>query len=185
MSTTPEHIFDADVCLASQTRNVVGDWRISTSAPSTPSSSQQQVSSVPRRAGPGTTQRAAAPKPSRYATPEIESSSEEEDEGSAYEPSETEETAATSSWISPGSLRADWTPGMFSGLPPTVIVAGGAEYTLDPMHMVRDRIAQDIGEDKVTMIVPADALYDFLMAEWHEPERTEVLRELGAWVESL
>ncbi|KAL1729585.1 hypothetical protein EV714DRAFT_212584 [Schizophyllum commune] len=78
------------------TRNVVGDWRISVSAPGTPSSSQQQpASSASRRAGPGFAQRAAAIKPSRYATPEIESSSEEEDEGSAYEPSEAEETAAT------------------------------------------------------------------------------------------
>ncbi|KAL1750088.1 hypothetical protein FB107DRAFT_252370 [Schizophyllum commune] len=89
------------------TRNVAGDWRISTSAPSTPSSSQQQVSSVPRRAGPGTTQRAAAPKPSRYATPEIESSSEEEDEGSAYEPSETEETAATTPDFEMASVDED------------------------------------------------------------------------------
>ena len=102
-----EHIFDADVRLASQTRNIVGDWRISTSAPSTPSSSQQQASSASQRAGPGTTQRAAAPKPSRYATPGIESSSEEENEGSAYEPSETEETAATTPDFEMASVDED------------------------------------------------------------------------------
>ncbi|KAI4521598.1 hypothetical protein K523DRAFT_366533 [Schizophyllum commune Tattone D] len=89
------------------TRNVVGDWRIPTSTPSTPSSSQQQASNASRRAGPGATQRAAAPKLSRYATPEIESSSEEENEGSAYEPSETEETAATTPDFEMASVDED------------------------------------------------------------------------------
>lgn len=96
-----------------------------------------------------------------------------------------DETGATSAWISPGSLRADWTPGAFSGLPKTVIVAGGAEYTLDPMHTVRERLSQDIGTDQVTFIEPPDALHDFLMVEWHEPERTDVLRELGTWFKTL
>lgn len=96
-----------------------------------------------------------------------------------------EDTAATSAWISPGSLKADWEPGMFSGFPPTVVVAGGAEYTLDPIHTVRERLVQDNGEETVTFIEPPDALHDFLMVEWHEPERTEVLCKLGGWVRTL
>ncbi|KAI1790363.1 alpha/beta-hydrolase [Ganoderma leucocontextum] len=40
-----------------------------------------------------------------------------------------EETAATRMWISPRALHAEWRPGMLSGFPRTVIVAGGAEYT--------------------------------------------------------
>ncbi|TBU48326.1 alpha/beta-hydrolase [Dichomitus squalens] len=96
-----------------------------------------------------------------------------------------EKTASKSPWISPGSLQAEWRPGMFSGFPRTVIVAGGAEYTLDGMHTAGDRLIEDNGKENVTFIEPPDALHDFLAMEFHEPERTDVLKELAAWMKTL
>ena len=95
-----------------------------------------------------------------------------------------EETAATSIYISPGSQRLPITPGMFAGLPRTCIVAGGAEQTLDPMRVLKDRMAEDLG-DRVLWIETPDATHDFFTASWHEPERTNTLKEVGAWLAGL
>ncbi|KAK0203485.1 alpha/beta-hydrolase [Desarmillaria ectypa] len=83
-------------------------------------------------------------------------------------------------WIAPGSKQND-TPGLFTGLTKTVIVAGGAEQTLDAMVVLRDRLERDIGKDDVEYIEKPDATHDYLTASWHEPERTETLVELGQW----
>ena len=96
-----------------------------------------------------------------------------------------EEFAATSAWISPGALNLPLLPDMFGGFPPTAIVAGGAEYTLDPMITVRDRLIRDNGKENVRYIEETDALHDFLVIDWVEPERTNTLKALGEWVKTL
>ncbi|KAI0075549.1 alpha/beta-hydrolase [Panus rudis PR-1116 ss-1] len=96
-----------------------------------------------------------------------------------------EEWAAQSAWISPGALNADWQPGMFSGFPRTVVLAGGAEYTLDGIHTLYERLVQDNGKDQIMLIEPPDATHDVLVLEMYEPERTEVLQQLGTWVRTL
>ncbi|GBE78982.1 alpha/beta-hydrolase [Sparassis crispa] len=94
-------------------------------------------------------------------------------------------SAATSPWISPASLQLKVTPGMYAGLPKTCIVAGGAEMTLDPMRTLRDRMQEDMGTRDVTYIETPDATHDFFTASWHEPERTNTLREVADWVGSF
>ncbi|RDX57561.1 hypothetical protein OH76DRAFT_1425581 [Lentinus brumalis] len=74
---------------------------------------------------------------------------------------------------------------MFAGLPTTIVVAGGAEYTLDGMRVVKDRLAQDSGEDKCTYVEVPDASHDFFLMTWHEPERTQILQRLAGWVHQL
>ena len=97
-----------------------------------------------------------------------------------------EDFAASSTWISPGALHAEWKSGMFSGFPPTVFVVGGVECSLDAMHQARDRLIEDNGKEHVKFLEYPDALHDFLMfGVFHEPERTEALKELGTWVETL
>ena len=97
-----------------------------------------------------------------------------------------EDFAASSTWISPGALHAEWKSGMFSGFPPTVFVVGGVECSLDAMHQARDRLIEDNGKEHVKFLEYPDALHDFLMfGVFHEPERTEVLKELGTWVQTL
>lgn len=50
---------------------------------------------------------------------------------------------------------------------------------------MRDRLVQD-GKEHVLFLEYPDALHDFLMfGKLHEPERTDALRALGAWVQTL
>ncbi|GBE82694.1 alpha/beta-hydrolase [Sparassis crispa] len=93
--------------------------------------------------------------------------------------------AATSAWISPGSLKAEVVPGMFASMPQTCIVTGEVEMTLDPMRTLRDRMRADIGEERVVYIEGPGMTHDYLTAAWCEPERTDTLREIAAWVKKL
>lgn len=95
------------------------------------------------------------------------------------------EFARTSAWISPGSRETEWTPETFAGLPPTLIVAGDAEQTLDGMRTIRERLVKTLGEEKVAYIEVPDAPHDIFLLNWYEPERTETLVKSGEWVRSL
>ncbi|KAH9885837.1 alpha/beta-hydrolase [Cubamyces lactineus] len=95
------------------------------------------------------------------------------------------EFARTSAWISPGSRETEWTPETFAGLPPTLIVAGGAEQTLDGMRTIRERLGKGSGEEKVAYIEVPDVPHDIFLLSWYEPERTETLVKAGEWVRSL
>ncbi|KAI0370323.1 alpha/beta-hydrolase [Pilatotrama ljubarskyi] len=58
------------------------------------------------------------------------------------------EKAHSNLWISPGSPDAPWKRGLYSEVPPTIMISGGAEYTLDPMRIARYRLREDLGEDQ-------------------------------------
>ncbi|KAL7278968.1 hypothetical protein ACG7TL_006800 [Trametes sanguinea] len=88
-------------------------------------------------------------------------------------------------WISPGSREAECAPGAFAGLPPTLILAGEAEQTLDGMRAVRDRMREDMGEGRLTYVEIPDAAHDILMIKWFEPERTQALSKISEWVRGL
>lgn len=94
------------------------------------------------------------------------------------------EFAEKSVWISPASLKIK-TSGMFAGFPRTCIVSGGAEQTLDPMVTLRDRVEADIGPENVKYIEAPDASHNFLLTGWDEPERENVLQEIGKWAKGL
>jgi len=70
-------------------------------------------------------------------------------------------------------------------MPSTCMITGGAEQTLDPMITVRDRIVADNGEDIMNYMEYPDATHDFLHATWHEPERTQALKDLRSWFEKV
>lgn len=90
-------------------------------------------------------------------------------------------------WISPASLKMNDPAGLFSGFPNTIMIAGGAEQTLDPMHTLRDRIVYDTSKDTMTYVEYPDALHDFLAGGEgsHEPEGTQALHEIRDWMEKL
>ncbi|EIM79540.1 alpha/beta-hydrolase [Stereum hirsutum FP-91666 SS1] len=94
---------------------------------------------------------------------------------------------ATNSWISPASLKLkdSDTRGIFEGFPRTLIVSGALEMTLDPMRTLRDRMVADMGGNAVRYMEVPESTHDFLIQGWHEPERTETLKEIGRWVEGL
>ncbi|KZT01804.1 alpha/beta-hydrolase [Laetiporus sulphureus 93-53] len=88
-------------------------------------------------------------------------------------------------WFSPGTLHLAMTKDMFANLPKTLMITGGAEMTLDPMRTLRDRMVVDMGHDAVTYVEAPDSTHDFLVLPLHEPERTDALRILAGWVNSL
>jgi len=93
-------------------------------------------------------------------------------------------TGAThNKYISPASLHPSMSIS-FKGFPKTFIVAGGAEVLLDQIRTLKDRMVKDLGE-KVKYYEAKDSVHDYLVFEWHEPERTNTLLEIAKWVEGL
>ncbi|KAG9219491.1 hypothetical protein CCMSSC00406_0005385 [Pleurotus cornucopiae] len=92
--------------------------------------------------------------------------------------------ASTTPWISPASLRLDHPKGLFVGLPPTLILAGAVEMTLDSMKTLVDRMRADMGTDLVTYVEIANATHAVLLAKWHEPERTHTYEVFASWAKN-
>jgi len=69
-------------------------------------------------------------------------------------------------------------------------VAGGAEVLYDSIVVAKDRMVKDLGEGngvkpdegKVRFYVGADAVHDYLVFTWHEPERTKTFKEINKWL---
>ncbi|EIN13102.1 alpha/beta-hydrolase [Punctularia strigosozonata HHB-11173 SS5] len=83
-------------------------------------------------------------------------------------------------WIAPASrsLEPERVSGLFRGFPKTCIVVGGAEQTYDPVVTLRNRIVAESGADAVHFIDKPDATHDFCSFAWHEPERTDALKDV-------
>ncbi|KAG6911110.1 hypothetical protein DXG01_003850 [Tephrocybe rancida] len=88
--------------------------------------------------------------------------------------------AVRNPYISPASLDPSLVID-FKGFPRTFIVAGGAEVLYDQIITLRDRMVKDLG-DQVTYFEAKDAIHDYLVFQWHDPERTETLKAIAKWV---
>ncbi|KAI0051795.1 alpha/beta-hydrolase [Auriscalpium vulgare] len=95
------------------------------------------------------------------------------------------DTIYQSAYLSPASLRLPQAKGLFDNFPKTCIVAGGAEQTLDAMLTLRERIEGDVGAQRVRWLMYEDATHDFLGLTWHEPERSQALRDIEQWVATV
>ncbi len=74
---------------------------------------------------------------------------------------------------------------IFRGFPRTLVTAGTAEMLLDQIRTLVHRMREDIGEDGVTYFEASDAVHDCVLFRWHEPERTQTLQIMKAWIETL
>ncbi|KAJ3735812.1 Alpha/Beta hydrolase protein [Lentinula guzmanii] len=95
--------------------------------------------------------------------------------------------------INPMISPASRNPAMkisFKGFPRTFIAAGGAEVFYDMLSVLNERMVNDLGEGdgvrpddgKVHWHCSPDATHDWVAVPYHEPERTETLKEIAAWV---
>lgn len=98
-----------------------------------------------------------------------------------------EEMAYLSPWISPGSLKlpSDVVDGMFKGFPCTYIVIGGGEMAFDSALTLRNRMVACIGDSNVKFVEVKDGTHDVVTMTFFEPERTQTLKGMGAWVDAL
>ncbi|KIJ64873.1 hypothetical protein HYDPIDRAFT_89764 [Hydnomerulius pinastri MD-312] len=94
------------------------------------------------------------------------------------------ESTEKNSWLSPASLRID-TRGLYANFPPTYLMAGGAEQTLDPVKTLHNRLVADNNAESIIYLEYPDATHDFVFTTFQEPERTEASKELARWVGSL
>lgn len=91
--------------------------------------------------------------------------------------------AATNAWLSPASLKLSSADGLFVGYPPTFILAGSAEQTVDAMRTFRDRLVHDSGVEKVRYVEYTDMFHDFLiLGTMAEPERSQAYAEIDKWL---
>ena len=93
----------------------------------------------------------------------------------------------TNIYISPASLQADRVS--FKRFPRTFIVAGGAEILYDQIVTLKDRMVKDLGEGggmagegKVRFYEAPDAIHDYLLFNWVEPERSQTLIAISQWL---
>jgi acetyl esterase/lipase len=99
------------------------------------------------------------------------------------------EAAQINPYFSPASLHPDLVVD-FKRFPRTFLVAGGAEVLLDQLRTLRDRMIKEMGEGnglseeegKVRYYEPPDAVHDYLVFPWHEPEVTDTLKAIAEWI---
>jgi acetyl esterase/lipase len=70
----------------------------------------------------------------------------------------------------------------FEGFPRTMIVAGEAEMLVDQINTLVGRMKRDLGE-KVYYYEVQDAVHDFIVFPFCEPERTLALEAIAGWLE--
>ena len=91
--------------------------------------------------------------------------------------------AASNPYISPINEIAAADTRSFKGYPRTLIICGGAEVIQDQIHILYEKMAADLGEEKVRLVEYPDAVHDFCICAWHEPERSQALELSARWME--
>ncbi|KAH7920508.1 alpha/beta-hydrolase [Leucogyrophana mollusca] len=88
-------------------------------------------------------------------------------------------------YISPASLNP-CVRARFQGFPRTFLCAGGAEPLMDSILSLRWKMEADMGEGrsagKIEYYEAADALHDFILFPWHEPEVGQTLERIAEWL---
>jgi acetyl esterase/lipase len=85
-------------------------------------------------------------------------------------------------YVAPGCADVRMPHVSFEGFPRTMIVAGGAEILVDQITTLAERMKRDLGE-KVHYYEVQDAVHDFIIFPFCEPERTLALDAIASWLE--
>lgn len=85
-------------------------------------------------------------------------------------------------YVAPGCADVRMPDVSFEGFPRTMIVAGEAEMLVDQINTLVRRMKRDLGE-KVYYYEVEDAVHDFILFPFLEPERTLALEAIAGWLE--
>ncbi|KAI0314146.1 Alpha/Beta hydrolase protein [Amylostereum chailletii] len=86
-----------------------------------------------------------------------------------------------SRYLSPGSVDPRAEAASFVGWPKTMVVGGDAEVLIESIRLVVARMKKDMGE-RVTYYEAVDAVHDYLVLDFAEPEKTDTLKAIAEWV---
>jgi acetyl esterase/lipase len=89
---------------------------------------------------------------------------------------------ALNRYISPASILPLTDPASFVGFPRTMIVMGGAEALVPSITTLTERMRRDLGA-RLAFYKAEDAVHDFLVFLFWEPERTAALKAIARWIE--
>ena len=92
------------------------------------------------------------------------------------------QAAERSRYISPACRLSTLEEISFRGFPRSYITAGGAETLLDQIHTLKQRMVNDMGDEAVVYEELKDGIHDHLVFPFWEPERTETLDNIAAWL---
>ncbi|KZV89533.1 alpha/beta-hydrolase [Exidia glandulosa HHB12029] len=92
---------------------------------------------------------------------------------------------ASNAYLSPASLTSERDGGLFSNFPPTCIIAGEAEVTVDAMRNFRDRLLEENDADVVAYHEHKDAFHNWLFMSDVEPYKSAALGQIRDWVVSM
>ncbi|KAI0258216.1 Alpha/Beta hydrolase protein [Gloeopeniophorella convolvens] len=87
-------------------------------------------------------------------------------------------------YVSPASVSPNAPSVSFKDFPPSVVLAGGVERIIDDIDELVKRMKRDMGADKVLYHVEPDAVHDYTVFKFFEPERTSTLRAISKWLRS-
>lgn len=90
---------------------------------------------------------------------------------------------ARSAYVSPASAHPAVKSASYAGWPKTIIVSGGAEVLRDQIRVLYERMKKYMGDGVVYYEEP-DAMHDFLVFDWYEPQRSNALNAVGQWFAS-
>lgn len=95
------------------------------------------------------------------------------------------DAANTNRYISPAS-KSVHNNADFKGFPRSFLVAGGAERLYDSIFTLKKKMVADMsegdGKGQVTYYEAPDAIHDYIIFAWHEPERTDTLKAIAKWL---
>jgi acetyl esterase/lipase len=93
--------------------------------------------------------------------------------------------ADSNAYISPASKAIERVS--FKSWPRTLIICGGAEYFAPGIRTLKECMSADMGEGhgfgQVSYCEMPDAIHNFLVFTWHEPERSQALKVIAEWVD--
>lgn len=93
--------------------------------------------------------------------------------------------ASTNPYISPVSGKLDPIPS-FAGWPRTLLIWARDEDLADSIQVLKERMCADMGEGdgigQVMCRVEPDATHNFAATSWHDPEYTNTLKAIVAWI---
>ncbi|KAH7099411.1 Alpha/Beta hydrolase protein [Auriculariales sp. MPI-PUGE-AT-0066] len=86
------------------------------------------------------------------------------------------------------SQQKGWFAGLASGTTRTMILAGGAECSLDGMRRLRDRILKDVGEgntDRLVWYEEPEGTHDWPNVPFFEPEGMRAVQAVASFIDAL